>query len=424
MRIVHLVYDDGKGGATTATRRLHRGLVGEGVDSLCLVMRKYSDEARVIPVGRGRLKGLAWAMIRNFDKLPLRLVGSRPEMSWSLNWIPTPSVVRRVQGLSPDIVHLHWVGNGYVNPACLPVLSRRYPLVWTCDDMWPITGGCHYSGSCTRYRNGCGACPQLNSRRDADISRWVIERKQRAFRAATPIFVTPGRWMGDCVDSAVLHGAGPARVIPYGLDPVEFYPADKDLSRKALGIPRDARVVLFGAIRAVEDTRKGFDLLRETLGVLSAAGEGLTVCIFGSDSGPALPAGLGVRYLGHLNDSSSLALAYSAADVMVVPSRQETFGQTASESLACGTPVVAFNCTGLSDIVTHKKDGYLARPYDVADLAAGIRWVFSVKDAGMSFMEAARRKVMDRYTSRDQAREHLRLYEDVLTFHQGRKSSG
>lgn len=424
MRIVHLVYDDGRGGATTATRRLHRGLVGEGADSLCLVMRKYSDDARVIPIGRGRLNCLAWAMTRILDKLPLRLSGRRPAMSWSLNWLPTPSIVRRVRELSPDVVHLHWVGNGYVNPACLPALSGRYPLVWTCDDMWPITGGCHYSGTCRRYQAGCGECPQLQSRREADISKWVIGRKQRAFRDAAPFFVTPGRWMKECVDSAVLHGSQPARVIPYGLDPGEFSPVDKHLSRKALGIPGNARVVLFGAIRAVEDTRKGFDLLREALGILSASGERLTVCIFGADSGPALPVGLEVLYLGHLADAASLSRAYSAADVMVVPSRQETFGQTASESLACGTPVVAFNCTGLSDILTHKEDGYLASPYDVADLAAGISWVLSARAAGNVFAEVTRRKVMNKFTSRDQARAHLRLYEDVLQYRHGREFSG
>jgi glycosyltransferase involved in cell wall biosynthesis len=141
----------------------------------------------------------------------------------------------------------------------------------------------------------------------------------------------------------------------------------------------------------------------------------LEVVIFGA-SQPDNPPDLGFKthYLGHLHDAISLATVYSAADVMLVPSLQESFGQTASESFACGTPVVAFNSTGLKDIVDHQQNGYLAKPYEVEDFAKGIIWVLENEQRLQKLSFYAREKAEQEFTLELQARRYSALFQKIL----------
>jgi glycosyltransferase involved in cell wall biosynthesis len=140
----------------------------------------------------------------------------------------------------------------------------------------------------------------------------------------------------------------------------------------------------------------------------------LELVVFGA-SAPKQPIDLGFKthYLGFMRDDLSLALAYSAADVTIVPSIQEAFGQTASESLACGTPVVAFNATGLKDIVDPQLNGYLAKAFDIEDLARGITWVLEDRDRHQKLQYHARDKALREFATEVQARRYLSLYQEI-----------
>ena len=140
------------------------------------------------------------------------------------------------------------------------------------------------------------------------------------------------------------------------------------------------------------------------------------VIIFGA-SEPRNPHDLGMKthYMGQLSDDISLVLLYSAADVMVVPSVRESFGQTASEAMACGTPVVAFSATGLLDIVDHKKNGYLAIPYKEEDLANGIEWVLSLDETKIKDLSSsARSKAEKAFSIELMAGKYLDLFDDII----------
>jgi len=170
-----------------------------------------------------------------------------------------------------------------------------------------------------------------------------------------------------------------------------------------------------GTYFGTEDRWKGFPLLVPALQRLSKSGwqDKIELLVFGS-SEPENPIDVGfkIHYLGRLEDEA-LAKVYAAADVMVVPSRYEAFGQTASEALACGTPVVAFDVTGLKDIVDRHQNGYLAKPYDSEDLARGIAWVLEDPDRHQQLCHSARLKVEAKFTLEVQAREYQKLYEEV-----------
>ena len=149
-------------------------------------------------------------------------------------------------------------------------------------------------------------------------------------------------------------------------------------ARASFDLPLDKKIILLGVLNATQDARKGFQYLTTALQSFATltTDQDLLAVIFGAsepDNPPEL--GLPATYLGRLNDDAKLAQVYSAADVMVVPSVQEAFGKTATEALACGTPVVSFDTSGLRDIVEHQKCGYRAKCYSAEDLANGIAWV-------------------------------------------------
>jgi glycosyltransferase involved in cell wall biosynthesis len=206
-------------------------------------------------------------------------------------------------------------------------------------------------------------------------------------------------------------------VISHGLDLAKFKPVEKKLARQLLNLPQDRRLILFGAgLGTTFDTRKGFQYLAPALEKLSQTEwkDQIGLVIFGANS-PKDPPKLGftTHYLGQFQDDLSLGLVYSSADVMAVPSLQEAFGQTASESLACGTPVVAFNATGLRDIVDHQQNGYLATPFDVDDLVQGIIWILEEEGRWQRLAIAARKKA-ERELSQDiQAHRYKSLFDEL-----------
>ena len=283
--------------------------------------------------------------------------------------------------------------------------------------MWPFTGGCHYDQECSRYRESCGQCPMLNSSKNWDLSRWIWWRKQKAWKDLDFIVATPSHWLGDCAKASSLFCDLRVEVIPNGLDLSRFKPFDKRIARELLFLPQDKKLILFGAIDSTSDKRKGFQFLQPALQALAnnERENEIELVVFGSSKPPNPPElSMKTHYLGHLPGDLSLGLLYAAADVMVAPSIQEAFGQTASEAMACGTPVVAFGTTGLLDIVDHKRTGYLAQPFDAEDLAKGIAWVLEDEERWQVLSRQSRQKVEDEFAIESVAQRYAELYKEVL----------
>jgi glycosyltransferase involved in cell wall biosynthesis len=213
-----------------------------------------------------------------------------------------------------------------------------------------------------------------------DLNRRTWQRKHRAWRQPIHV-ICPSRWMADCARRSALMGDWPITVIPYPIDLNVWAPFSQAQARGLLGLPPDRPLVLFGALGGTADSRKGADLLLEALQRIRSEVAGtpldqLELVVFGQGA-PAQPLDLGfkVHYSGRLHDDLSLRLLYAAADVFVIPSRQDNLPNTGLEAHACGTPVVAFRTGGLVDIVDQCITGALAEPFDPASLAASIRWV-------------------------------------------------
>ena len=137
-----------------------------------------------------------------------------------------------------------------------------------------------------------------------------------------------------------------------------------------------------------------------------------TCIVFGDDDPELNDVEVETESYGYLSEPDLIRL-YADCDVMVVPSRQESFGQTAMEALACGTPVVAFNATGPRDIVTAEETGYLAEPYDPVDLRAGIEWVTESTARREKLGRAARKDAVERFDIQKVVDQYTTLYKQV-----------
>lgn len=417
MRIVHVSPADIQGGAARGAYGLHRALRDLGLDSIMLVQRKYSDDASVV-AKRGERGKVVAGLRERLDRLPLNFYRWEQENWWTVGWMPY-DLRDAVDRLAPDLLHFHGAGRGAAPIETLAQL-RRYPMVWTLRDLWALTGGCHYTSGCERYLEGCGTCPQLGSRNTADLSRWHWARKQRAWRDLPVAFVGLSEWMADCARRSPLTGRYPITVIPNGIDTTRFHPEAKATYRADLGLPQDKWIVLYGAMHATTDPRKGFRQLRDAAAQLARTAwrERLHVVVFGNDDTPP-PFDLPTTYLGRISGDAMLARLYATADAMVVPSIEEAFGKTAAEAMACGTPVVGFANTGLLDIVDHRVNGYLAETGSAPDLARGIVWTIQQAAEDPAIGERARAKILRDFDSRTVARRYERLYRDWIAEHAG-----
>ena len=415
MNILILSTNDIQGGASRASYRLHQGLQAIGVNSQILVQTKYSDDRTVIgsPATSGIGKVIAGSRL-TLDPLPLRLYPKRDRSFYSLQWLPD-NLASKVTQLEPDVINLHWINAGYLQIETLAKLNKS--LVWTLHDMWAFTGGCHYSGNCDRYTASCGACPQLGSSQNWDLSRWVWQRKAKAWRYLNLTIVSPSSWLAKCASSSSFFKDLRVEIIPYGLDTEKYRPIERQVARELLRLPQDRQLVLFGALGATSDKRKGFHLLQPALQELSQTGwqDKLELVVFGA-SRPENPPELGFKahYLGTLSDDLSLSLVYSAADVFVLPAVQDNLPNTVMEAISCGTPCVAFKIGGMPDMIEHQQNGYLAQPYKIEDLAQGIAWVLENQERHQKLSHHARQKAEQEFALKIQAHRYLSLFTEIL----------
>lgn len=410
MNVLIVNTTDIEGGAARAAYRLHRSLLVAGLDSKMLVQSKTSDDFTVIgPAGKLQ-KGLG--KIRpTLDAIPVKRYKDRTKTLFSPSWLPFSSIADHINEIDPDIVHLHWVTGGMLRIE--DVARIRAPVVWSLHDMWAFTGGCHYDEECGKFKNSCGSCPVLASAKENDLSSKVLQRKQVSFKQHTNLTIVGlSNWLAKQAKSSTLFKNASVVNLPNPIDTTSFAPFCKQQARTLFKLPGDKKLVLFGAMGATSDPRKGFKELAQALDHLPAEYE---LVVFGSNE-PKISQGFKQKahYLGHLHDDIALRVLYNAADVMVVPSLQENLSNAIMESLSCGTPVVGFDIGGNSDLIDHQVNGYLAEPYSADDLAKGIAWVLQHHSPD-ELAENARQKVLENFESSLVASKYIDLYRKVLS---------
>tara|TARA_Y100000589_G_C27170619_1_gene636512 strand:+ start:907 stop:2214 length:1308 start_codon:yes stop_codon:yes gene_type:complete len=430
LSIIHISNNDINGGAARAAYRIHQCLKEQEndyeINSIMRVMKKYSDDPTVIESNlKGKLK--LWQRIRPRVSLIIKKsLHTSNEIAHNIAF-PDTGILKELNNLCKKsderIFHLHWIGDNTISIEEVARLKGK--IFWTLHDQWPFCGAEHYTfppidknGSRyedIRYQMHYSKSSRPYYENGFDLNRWTWKRKKKNWKQPFHIVAT-SNWMANCAKQSSLMHDWPISLIPYPINLREWFPIDKFLARKILGIPLDKKIILFGAIKGTKDKRKGAFFLEEALFLLNKSNNKqnienqIKILVFGESSNKRSIHNLPVEFLGNFNDNISLRVIYSCADVMVVPSIQEAFGQTASEAHACGTPVVAFRIGGLIDIVSHKKTGYLANPYDANSLALGIKWVIEDEERNKKLSRSARIKAEQKWDSRIIAKEYINAY--------------
>lgn len=419
MKVLHLSTADANGGAARGAYWMHKALLQAGVDSHMLVADKFTSDPTVTgSTGITGSQKIRKGLRQTLEYWPLKRYKNKKSGVFSPAIAPN-NIAVQVEAIDPDIINLHWIAGGFLRPQDLRKFqeTRHRHLVWTLRDMWPFTGGCHYSGTCAAYQTSCGSCPALGSSNFYDLSYKTWQRKQSAWKNLDITIAPLSNWLADCARQSALFSHQRIQVIPNAIDTNKYRPIDKATARNLLNLPQNKKLILFGALSPTADSRKGFTHLRDALQHLSSqpVSSDYEVIIFGTDK-PAqnIALHLPTTFLGYLNDDITLAIAYSAADVMVVPSIQEAFGKTSIEAMSCATPVVAFKTTGLQDSIVHQHNGYAAKCFDATDLSAGIKWVLEDESRLQTLSEHARQTVESKFTFSHQAEQYKSLYRQLF----------
>lgn len=317
-----------------------------------------------------------------------------------------------------DIVHLHWMAHMIDHPTFFESIPRHVPIVWTLHDMGPFTGGCHYAGSCDRFRQGCGHCPQVVQPAGQDVSADSILAKQQAMAGRSMHVVAPSQWLIDLARQSPVWPEGTTfRVIHYGLDLSRFRPFEKESARQELGLANDKIVLGFGA-DDLSNERKGFGQLCESLRRVSASCSGrhpsIELAVFGNGEVPNdLKDRFNVHSFGFVERSRTLAKIYSACDFVLVPSLEDNQPQVGLEAMACGRPVVGFAAGGIPEYVVPGKTGQLVQARDQEGLAQAIVELAEEPSRCRTMGRMARAKIEKEFEVATQTREYLKFYQGL-----------
>jgi len=402
-KVVQIQYSTESGGSSAY--RLQRVFLEAGIDSSIISLQPDSFSKEKI-----NYLGIKPSIISKIDnRLQTRLIHSKLEEPGLFSY---PILGTNIAGMGEfkdaDYIYIHWALNGFLNMNSFKKLAQTgKPVIIVLHDMWPITGGCHYSFDCEKYLIGCSECPMFIKAKKNDFSKKGFSNKLKFYSKYNNLFfVSPSRWLYECAKKALLTKDKQIFYIPNALDNTIFKPGNKTQAKEILNIDPQETVIAFGAA-SVGSSRKGWIYLKKALEILHAENElkNVSVLVFGSGNKKiAEDIPFKTKFMGYLMDEYSTALVYNAADVFIVPSIADNQPTTVQESLSSGTPVVGFEVGGIPDMIKHKENGYLAKYKSAEDIAEGIKYCLQNKLKGYT---------LPGFKPADVVQKHRELFEQI-----------
>lgn len=330
---------------------------------------------------------------------------------------PTKKLIREIEQIKPDLIHLHNIHGFYLN---YPILFRYLstvdiPVVWTLHDCWAFTGHCAWPihGHCDRFQEQCCHCPLQSKGYPKsfllDRSRSNFKLKKRYFRSLQDLhLVTVSRWLEQQVRLSFMQDMD-IRTIYNGLDTEVFRPSGTPPTSVTDGHP-----LVLGVCNAWYDW-KGLDDMAALREILPDDYEVMVVGV-NEDQMHRLPEG--ITCIRRTDSVSQLAEIYSQADVFVNPSKVESFGMTTAEALSCGTPSIVYDTSACPEVVDNLT-GRVVPLGDVNALAKAVMEICSLPGRE-TMRKACRERAIRLFNRQDRYKEYLQLYNEVLQNHQSR----
>jgi hypothetical protein len=417
MRILFFSTSEIQGGAARAVNRLHNEINSmQNFSSHMLVKNKTSNDNTVSPNLSEKHTKVRSLISSYSDRIIAKVIGSEKSglVSSGLFGVGIDDIDQFRK--NADVLCLTWVMGGYLSINDIAkILSSGIPVVWRLSDMWPFTGGCHYSSGCMGFEKSCNDCPKIDKKMFSFFSSLILKNKNKKWNTKNLTLVAPSLWMKNMAKNSAVFYDVDCRLIHTGVDLNIFKHKDQPDAKKHMGISTNKKVILFGASNATSDKRKGFHYLVEALLMLSKQDDNFVLAIFGSSSIPKELKHIEHYIFGSIPDDNLLMLAYNAADVFVAPSIEENLANTVLESLACGTPVVAFNIGGMPDMIESFKNGYLAKPNDVIDLTYGIQWVLECTETE-KLRSNSREVAVQNFDIKNTVHQFKELFQELSDF--------
>ena len=409
--VLHLSTYDANGGAGRAAYALHSAMLAAGVDSTMRVARQDKSATTTdSTVTAG--SDLRFRAANRLDRQLWRLQSS-PNDTWRSPARFGSLSAADVNRSNADVVNLHWVTAGLLSIKEIGRIEK--PIIWSIYDMWPFSGTEHYGVSApdARWRTGYTKTNRPKDERGVDNDLHAWEKKKRLWRRSQ--VVTASTWMHDAVQASALMGDWPLSTIAHVIDCEIFQPTDMQTARQVLGLPTGVPLILFLAGGGIHDPRKGWDLLEQALVRITPTFPTVEVVIVGPiDEAYTNPSGTPIHWRGNVSSNETLALHYNAANVTVVPSREDNMPLTAMEAQSCGKPVVAFAIGGLTDIVDHNSTGHLAAANNTDDLAQGIINAINDSQHDNTWGQNARARALETWSPATVVNQYLDVYEQAL----------
>lgn len=414
LKIVHMsTYP--VGGAGVACLRLHSGLLQLGIDSKVLV--KFNSEDHKIPAVYEannklpllqKVRAKAEYILRSRERQIASDLLKKKGLRFSLMDNPYGKVEHPVLE-EADIINLHWV-SGFTDFSYFFRKYKRKSIVWTLHDMAPFTGGYHYSNGFTGYERDELDCPFTADTAYPGLAAKELKKKIKVLQETKPdlTIVSPSNWLSGCSSRSAAFKHFPHAVIPNGLNSDIFVPVNQEEARKMLGLPLDKEIVLFVS-DSFHDERKGFRILAEALPFLSKSY--IIASVGNVFDFPGLEFEKIVSF-GKIQDEKRMALIYAAADVFVIPSKEDNLPNVVIEALCCGTPVIGFNIGGMPDMVINNRNGKLIDEIVPERLAEGITSFFNEKNKFCRKSIAS--EAHSKYDFKVQGKNYLRLYQQII----------
>jgi glycosyltransferase involved in cell wall biosynthesis len=425
MKIVQINTYDIQGGAARAAYRLHKGLRQIGMDCRMLVRYKESKDDSVLRIAPIHTDENVHKEFLLSTVIQWHYINSnRTDISNTLFSLPYPGydIAKLHLVQQADIINLHWVAYNQSPITLHNLFALGKPVVWTLHDQWALTGGCHYSATCEKYRQDCSACPQLSDD-PFNLVASLLKDKLELFRNANLTIVTPSKWLAKCAKVSTLFKDSRIEVIPNAIEIDIFEPINKPDAKKSLGLATDTITLLFGAEYSSEK-RKGFRELVAAIQYCKADKEfqrllnndKFRIICLGHPNKELEAIDLPIAYMGYIDSDENLRVIYSASDIFVLPSLEDNLPNTMLESLSCGTPVVAFAVGGIPDVVVPGVTGQLAPVYDVHKLGEAILSLIFNPDQREEMGQKGRKEMLDNYSLDIQAGHYLSLYKGLQTY--------
>ena len=408
MKIGLFNYSDNLGGAARATSRIHKSLLNEEYNSTLYVNKKNTKD--------NSIKTSPHIIDRSFNNIRTNLISkfikiTNPKIKSynSLSILPS-SWPKFINSSDIDLVHLNWINAEMISIEDIAKIEK--PMIWTFHDMWPFLGSQHLSNNAKfidikKFENKNFLDKIYN------LNEWTYYRKKKSWIKPIQI-VTPSRWMEECVKQSELMNNWPVETIPHPIDTDFWKPDQKENSKELLGINSDKTILVYGADGGIKSFNKGFDLLLKSLEKLEKYHKDLVLCIFGDKTNIKPKLNFPVINFGKITEDKKLRQIYRAADLCIVPSRQESFCQVALEAQSCGVPVVAFSVGGLKDIIEHNITGYLIKPFDVESFSLNIKNFINNKKNNFIIKDNARKRVKRLFSMPSVARKYINVYRKIL----------